>query len=676
MLLNDFYFQESMWLWGLVFVPVLAIVSVFSSQNNTYAMRIKDFADAHLLPHLLVQNTENGRASTRSMLPLMVLWALIVFAMANPRWNKEEVTVYAPDKSLVIVLDLSNSMNAQDIKPSRLARARQEIEDLLTLGEGIDFGLIVFSSIPHVVTPITDDPDMVAHFLPHLSTKLIYKQGSRLASALLEAERMLKAKAGINKSILVISDGGFKTDEALRAAKKIAEDGISIHVMGVGTLEGAPILDSEGNIIKGRNGEVIISRLERKTLQALAKAGSLIQARSLTQARRGKYLDSHYTDEDSQFIVQRIFSRARAADALPESIEIWNEGFYFFIIPALLMVLFLFRRGCVLFVGVFFYFLSPPQLLANDASFLERIFKNNQQQGRDLMLREAYDQAAELFDDPYKRGVAQYKAGNFHEAEQAFREAELAEVYTDARYNLGNAFAMQGKFQEAVEAYTEVLSREQDHDRARHNLKVVKKMIQNEKSQSPDQSGSEQKTDDSSEEDSAKDSAGNSAENSEGDQSENQKDNAELSENKDNERKRDNQEKSADSSDSNKNSHDKNNSAQQQEKSQKNTLSDDSESDDSESDDAGSDGKQRENQAQSPASTGKESEGDSATEGNVSGKNSDQIKASDSDFERNNIDVEADQWLNHIQNMPEEFLKNQFYIETLNAGVKEEDNLW
>ena len=153
---------------------------------------------------------------------------------------------FSQDQSLVILLDLSESMNATDIKPSALVRAKQKIEDLLNLSKGVKIGLIAFAADPHMITPLTEDKETIRHLLPSLETDLVYIQGSRLSSALEWPLQCWRQNRAIIRLLLVISDGGFEDASAITTAKKLAEKGIVIHAMGIGTVEGAPLQDQKG----------------------------------------------------------------------------------------------------------------------------------------------------------------------------------------------------------------------------------------------------------------------------------------------------------------------------------------------------------------------------------------------------------------------------------------------
>ena len=142
------------------------------------------------------------------------MWAFGVLAMAGPRWDFKEVTAFKSNKNLVIALDLSKAMDASDLKPSRLVRARQKIQDILDDSPGVSIGLIAFAADAHLITPITEDKGAIHYLLGALRTDLVYVPGSRLSPALNLADRLLSAVPGQEKSVLVMSDGDFEDGSA------------------------------------------------------------------------------------------------------------------------------------------------------------------------------------------------------------------------------------------------------------------------------------------------------------------------------------------------------------------------------------------------------------------------------------------------------------------------------
>ncbi|HEV8051226.1 MAG TPA: VWA domain-containing protein, partial [Parachlamydiaceae bacterium] len=200
---NQLHFSNPMWLWGMLAIPVVWTAFILFFKPNQPTQQLHKFIDSHLLPFLLVKKQAGKSANWKTMLLWSIVWSCLVLALAGPRWNFREIEMLSKDQSLVILLDLSESMNANDIKPSRLVRAKQKIEDLINHSEGVNLGLIAFAADPHMITPITEDKETIRHLLPTLETELVYVQGSRLSPALEMASVMLDAEPGTNKAILV-----------------------------------------------------------------------------------------------------------------------------------------------------------------------------------------------------------------------------------------------------------------------------------------------------------------------------------------------------------------------------------------------------------------------------------------------------------------------------------------
>ncbi len=463
-LLNNFHFAYPLWLWAFLVIPVvIALYLLFYRRKNTSHHQLEKFIDRHLLSYLLRDGEHKKRSFFKTLLLWSAVWACLTFALAGPRWNYREIETFSKDQSLVILLDLSESMNAEDLKPTRLVRAKQKIEDLINQSVGVKIGLIAFAADPHMIAPITDDKEMIRHLLPSLETGLIYVQGSKLSPALTMASSMLGTEPGSNKAVLVISDGGFEDASAITMAKKLAESGYVIHAMGVGTVEGAPLRDAQGNILK-RNGQAILSKLEQERLKGLADAG------------KGYYLEAKYSAQGEGVILKDLEKRSEAQVNTLKKNKLWDERFYFLLLPILPVILFWFRRGYVFSALLFLPFFSL------EAASIKDSFKNSEELGKEALDSANYEAAIDSFKDPYRKGVAYYKAGKFKEAEEMFKNSTRQEVSLNAAYNLGNSLAKQEKFKEAISAYEGVLKKWPECTKAKDNLELVKNLLQKQES--------------------------------------------------------------------------------------------------------------------------------------------------------------------------------------------------
>jgi Ca-activated chloride channel family protein len=331
------HFARPEWLFALLgLLPVLAwlILSVTRPSKGP----IHRYADAHLLPHLTgVRDLEVNERWGR-FVRWALLWILAVIAMAGPRWDFTDIQAFSPGNDLIILLDISRSMNVADVPPSRLARARQEVQDLIQLNRQVRIGLIAFATVAYVVSPITEDGQTILNALPGLTTELGNLQGSRLNVAIDRAEQLLSGQPGEGgRSILLISDGDYDEPNLPERVRQLAAKGIQFHTLGIGSTGGGPVPASigEADLLRDRNGQVISSRLNEVLLRQLAQLG------------KGFYIKADFRDQDSLQILKRAAKRAASATAVNEKTRVWNERFYWMLLPILLLLLPAFRRSPV-----------------------------------------------------------------------------------------------------------------------------------------------------------------------------------------------------------------------------------------------------------------------------------------------------------------------------------------
>lgn len=613
------HFTHPSWLlFGLIIVVICALYLVMRQTVDLHYPQLTQFIDSHLLPFLLVDKNEKNQASWKRLGLWVVVWMLLVLALAGPRWSFREIEMFSKDQSLMILLDLSKSMNATDIKPSRLIRAKQKIEDLLSLSKGVKTGLIAFAADPHLITPITDDKKTVLHLLASLDTDLIHIQGSKLSPALEMADKMFEAEIGKNKAIIVISDGGFEDGSAIATAKKLADKGIVIHAMGVGTEEGAPLKDDQGNVIK-KDGTPVLSKLERARFREIATSG------------KGRYVEADYADLEIVSILEDLAKKADAEKQLGKE-RIWDEHFYLFVLCALPVVLGWFRKEH-LFMGLFFFFFTSLSSL--DAGFSE-YFKNREELGLEAFEAQDFEHAEKVFQDPYHKGIACYRAGKFAEAEQAFHESSRPEVACSSAYNVGNALVKQNKLKEALTAYEEVVERWPEHTKAQENLELIKKILEEQKPPPPQ----------------------------------------EQNKNKD---QQDKQNKQENESKDDKDSSSSSNKDEEKQESKKDEKSEEKEEprgeETGEEESENQEEAKQEPQQESKQEEAKESAGELENK-DYPAENASQCEETEQQEDKSEQEKDANCWLNRLENDPKPFMRNKFYIETKKNGTTEGTNPW
>lgn len=270
--MDIFRFAHPNYLYLLLLVPLIALIMIFFSRKRKKAMN--RFGDANLISHLMP--AFSGKRMSFKAILLLVAFTLQVFVMAGPQFGSKIETMKRRGIELMIAIDVSNSMNAQDITPSRLEMAKMAVSRLIdNLGDD-RVGLIVFAGQPYVQLPITTDYPSAKMFLQSISTEMVATQGTAIGAAIQMCANSFSDNADINKAILVITDGENHEDDAVAAAKAAAQNGIRVYTVGMGTAKGAPVPAKAGSMrdfLKDRDGNVAMSRIDEAALAQIASAG-------------------------------------------------------------------------------------------------------------------------------------------------------------------------------------------------------------------------------------------------------------------------------------------------------------------------------------------------------------------------------------------------------------------
>jgi Ca-activated chloride channel family protein len=331
--IHAFHFAQPLWLVALVTPLLLWRVPPSPRGGAADPQLFGRYADRELLPHLVRIGLGTGRRRRRLGL-WSAVWALGVLALAGPRWDYTDVRLRQTGDSLVVLLDLSASMRATDVRPSRLARARQEVEDLLDRNPGLRVGLVAFGSVARVITPVTEDEETVRHLLPSLTPDLMRWQGSRLSAGLERAQRLLAGQPpGSRHAVVLVSDGDFPEADLEERVKALKESGITLHVLGMGSAEGAPVPTAAGAPLGGRDGRPVLSALDEPRLKALAEAGG------------GVYRRADYHDRDTGDLVREVLRVGRSEVARDHVRRVWGEQYHLLVLIMAGLVVWGMRRA-------------------------------------------------------------------------------------------------------------------------------------------------------------------------------------------------------------------------------------------------------------------------------------------------------------------------------------------
>ncbi len=301
-----FRFAHPELLYLLVIIPLLIIFYVVMTNRKKKA--IAKFGNSELLKSLMP--LLSFKKGTWKFAILLFALLFVIIGVAGPQFGSRLSQVKKKGIELIIALDVSNSMMAQDIKPNRLERAKMAISRMVEKLTDDKIGLIVFAGEAYVQLPITTDYSSAKLFLANIRTDIVPVQGTAIGAAIDLAVRSFTPETETSKAVVVITDGENHQDDAVAAAKMAHEKGITVHTIGMGLEQGSPIPEQgkPGEFMKDRNGNVIISKLDEETLKEIAKAGEGLYIRaSNTDTGLGQLLDEVNRMEKS-LMEERIYS--------------------------------------------------------------------------------------------------------------------------------------------------------------------------------------------------------------------------------------------------------------------------------------------------------------------------------------------------------------------------------
>jgi len=358
-------------------------------------------------------------------------------------------------------------MDAADVAPSRLARARLKLLDLLERRQEGQTALIVYSAHAFTVTPLTDDVDTIAALVGSLSTEIMPSRGSLPARALAKARELLEQAGASRGHVLLIGDGA--AGEPVRAAAALRESGYRVSVLGVGTAEGGPLPKPDGGFVTDASGRMVLPALEESLLQEIAIAGG------------GIYRRLSVDDGDLEAVLAAMGPGAAGTRAGSGGngreffTELWHDRGPWLVLALLPLAALAFRRGWLLVLVV----LAVPLPRPAEAAEWQDLWLTPDQQAARALEEGRAGEAAELFEDPAWEAAARYRAGDYAASAEAFAGLDTV----DAAYNRGNALARQGEFEAAIEAYEQALAAVPEHEDARHNLDLLRQLQQQQQQQ-------------------------------------------------------------------------------------------------------------------------------------------------------------------------------------------------
>lgn len=315
-------FEDPIYLWMLLIIPILVLVRFIVWQKRKRNLR--KFGDPSLLKEMM-PDVSKYRPTIKFCLLLSVI-TILIFMIARPQVGSKISHEKREGIEVLIALDISNSMLAQDVIPSRLEKSKLLIEDLVDHFTNDKVGLVVFAGDAFVQLPITNDYVSAKMFLQNINPSLITTQGTDLARAISLSQSCFTQREHIGRAIIVITDGEDHEGGALEAAREAYKKGINVFILGVGTSKGAPIPDGNGGYLKDNSGQTVLSALNEQMCQQVAKAGN------------GVYIHVDNTS-DAQEKLNKELSKLQSGISDTVVYSEYNEQFQIFGIILLLLLI-------------------------------------------------------------------------------------------------------------------------------------------------------------------------------------------------------------------------------------------------------------------------------------------------------------------------------------------------
>ena len=479
-----FHFIRPSWFYAIIPAVVLWwLLRVIAKYQSGWHGVISQ----HLYQRMLGQEAATVRHT--SLNALLIAWLFVTFALAGPTWERLPQPVYQLQTGHVVVVDMSMSMRATDVKPDRLTRAKYKVIDLVKqINEG-EIGLVAYAGDAFVISPLTRDANNIAALVPSLSPEIMPVPGSTPITGIETASDLLQ-NAGYKDGFIYWVTDGVELPDVAEIREYMSASPYTLNVLAVGSEQGAPIKQLNGELLKSRTGSIVIPKVDIGSLQTLAKAG-----RGRFTPMTADEADIVYLSTVSQLEQQNKTDTTETDNAGDQ----WQEQGPWLVLLILPFALLAFRRGVLVLVCVIgLSGLSVDPVMAQDkeassathttSPWWKRPFQNADQRGLEQYQNAKYEDAAAEFEDANWKGAALYKAGDYEGALAQFNKHQGI----DGLFNQANALAQLGQLEEAINRLDNLLALDPDHQDAIFNKSLLESLLeqqQQEQSQQDQENG-------------------------------------------------------------------------------------------------------------------------------------------------------------------------------------------
>ena len=430
-----------------------------------------------LLPpafHAALLSGGRGRASRLPWIALGLAWLLALLALLGPSWQRLEQSNLKPADPLVILLELTPQMLASDTPPNRLEQAKRKLLDLLQARRDAQTAIVVFAGSAHTLVPLSDDLATSRNLLESLTPSIMPEPGRRADLALDKALQLLE-QGGQGQGRILLIGSGLDQQERLGISQTLGDSDLRLHMLGIGSAEGAPIVQENGALLKDAQGAILIPRLDSADLARFARQIG------------GRYRQASLDDRDLHDLGLLATPQQLRSDGEQTRLQAWADQGHWLLLPLLLLAACAGRRGWLFCLPLLM--LGMPQ--TSYAFSFDDLWWRADQQGQRLLEAQRPAEAAARFEDPQWQGLALFQAGDYPAAAERFARGDNAV----AHYNRGNALARSNELEAALEAYSQALELQPDLLPAQKNKALIEQLLQQSQQEQDQQQNQQPQTD-------------------------------------------------------------------------------------------------------------------------------------------------------------------------------------
>ena len=451
---SEFHFLRPQFFWAFIPIGLVFILGILGIRDEVKWQKI---ISPHLRPYMIRKGTK--RVKVIMQILQFLTFSVVVIALAGPTWKKVELPGKTLESPLVILLDLSQSMMAVDVQPNRLERAKFKIQDFIEADPEARVALVGYAGTAHTIVPLSNDYKIIKTHIENLSPKVMPFRGSDLKKALALADTLLSVTEAPGRVLLFtddFNDSHFNLFQAFTRDKNLSVDIIPVNTPSGGEV---PAYVGLGSLKDG--GEPVYSSLNK---QVLAQINSLekVTAHKLTLDKSDIELIAKTTRENLEF--------TQKPDQKEDD---WQDFGLLFLVPAVVLILFWFRKGWVLYMITGVFVLGSCQENGSTRTFKD-LWYTRDYQGQQLSKKGDYKAAAEVFQDPLRKGVAYFKDGDYDNAILEFSK----DTSSIGAYNLGLAYYKNGDYASAMLAFGQALEMNPDMQAAADSYSKLENILQ------------------------------------------------------------------------------------------------------------------------------------------------------------------------------------------------------